>query len=145
VPRSMQALKLLVHSVVCMPHANQLCLLLCMLLQLYATMAYSSHVCAAHHPAGILFTTFMSWIPGHTASFLGDNPQVPGEGLQQCCPSHSAGHCPASSSTVVQPVYMLPQHLAGHCRALQLAGHRALQLQAVSWQDTEGHYSLQED
>jgi hypothetical protein len=29
--------------------------------------------------AGILFTTFISWIPGHTASFLGDNPQVPGE------------------------------------------------------------------
>ncbi|WIA38688.1 hypothetical protein OEZ86_001993 [Tetradesmus obliquus] len=27
---------------------------------------------------GILFTTFMSWIPGHAASFLGDNPQVPG-------------------------------------------------------------------
>lgn len=28
---------------------------------------------------GILFTTFISWIPGHGASYLGAGSQVPGE------------------------------------------------------------------
>lgn len=28
--------------------------------------------------AGILFTTFISWIPGHAASFLGPTSDIPG-------------------------------------------------------------------
>ena len=33
--------------------------------------------------AGILFTTFISWIPGHNASYLGEGSQVDGEGRVQ--------------------------------------------------------------
>jgi AGZA family xanthine/uracil permease-like MFS transporter len=29
-------------------------------------------------PAGILFTTFISWIPNHGASYLGEGSQIPG-------------------------------------------------------------------
>lgn len=32
---------------------------------------------------GILFTTFISWIPGHQASYLGDSSPVPGEPWQR--------------------------------------------------------------
>lgn len=37
---------------------------------------------------GILFTTFISWIPGHQASYLGAGSQVPGRvgnSLQTAC------------------------------------------------------------
>lgn len=43
-----------------------------------------SRFSCAFVPAGILFTTFISWIPNHGASFLGANSQIPGEaGAQQ--------------------------------------------------------------
>eukprot|EP00878_Enallax_costatus_P028682 GHUV01031005.1.p1 GENE.GHUV01031005.1~~GHUV01031005.1.p1 ORF type:complete len:100 (-),score=15.55 GHUV01031005.1:527-826(-) len=59
---------------------------------------------------GILFTTFISWIPGHQASYLGAGSQVPGGARRFAINAECTVRC----FLVLQDVFLVCQSVWAH-------------------------------
>lgn len=46
---------------------------------------------------GLLFVTFISWIPNHAASYLGDQSDIEGKGLAQSDDCSLLAHLPCNN------------------------------------------------
>ena len=76
---------------------------------------------------GIAFTTFISWIPGHGASYLGNTSDLPGEAMQ-CTPARYESPCVIHPSawnvlcSCAAQLCSMSRHIAGGASLLMSTG-----------------------